>query len=40
MKNCTDVAKINPPAPNTMVKIGYDIYYHRISATINGHVDK
>ena len=39
-KNRTAVIKINPPAPNAMVKIGYDRYYHRISATINGHVDK
>ena len=39
-ENCTAVIEINPPAPNAMVKIGYDRYYHRISATINGHVDK
>jgi len=39
-KNCTAVVEINPPAPNAMMKIGYDRYYHRISATINGHVDK
>jgi len=32
-KKCTAVVEINPPAPNAMVKIGYDIYYHRISAT-------
>ena len=25
-KNCTAVVEINPPAPNAIVKIGYDIY--------------
>jgi len=30
-KHCTAVIKINSPAPNAMVKIGYDRYYHRIS---------
>jgi hypothetical protein len=36
---CNAVIEINPPAPNAMVKKGYNRYYHRISATINGHVD-
>jgi len=39
-ENCTADIEINPPAPNAMMKIGYDRYYHRISATSNGHVDK
>ena len=39
-KNCTAVIEINPPAPNAMGKKGYDRYYDRISATINGHVYK
>lgn len=34
------VVEINPPAPNGQVKGGYNRYYHRISATIDGYVDK
>ena len=33
------IVEINPPAPNAMVKISYDRYYHRIVATIDGHLD-
>ena len=36
---CRAIVEINPPAPNAMVTLGYNRYYHRISATINGHVD-
>ena len=39
VNNCNAVVEITPPAPNAQVKRGYDRYYHRISATINGHVD-
>ena len=39
VNGCSAVVEINPPAPNAMVKLGYNRYYHRISATINGHVD-
>ena len=33
------VVEINPPAPNTMVKGGFDRYLHLVSAVIDGHVD-
>ena len=36
---CSAIVEINPPAPNAQVKFGYNCYYHRISATINVHVD-
>ena len=39
VNGCNVIVEINPPAPNAQVKFGYDPYCHRISATINGHVD-
>ena len=39
INGCRAIVEINPPAPNAMVTLGYNRYYHRISATINGHVD-
>ena len=40
VSGCRAIIEINPPAPNAMVKNGYNRYYHRISSTINGHVDR
>ena len=40
VNNCSAIVEINPPAPNAQINGGYDRYYHRISATINGHVDR
>ena len=37
---CNAVVEINPPAPNAHVTGSFDRYLHRISATINGHVDQ
>ena len=40
VNNCNAIVEINPPAHNAQVKFGYNRYYHRILATINGHVDR
>ena len=40
VNNCNGIVEINPPTPNAQVKCGHDRYCHRISATINGHVDR
>ena len=37
---CLATVEINSPAPNGQSKRGYNRFYHRISATIDGHVDK